>query len=119
MTSSSHHGHGHEPKGEQEEFSESVGEITKAEERAKQILEKAEEKRVEVLSSARKKAAEIAEKAAEEAEKKREELIEAERAGVDAENGQVVSKAKAGASELKKKPFKQLAVRLAQKILPG
>ena len=120
MTGSEHHGHrGETPAGEQEEFSESVGEMAKAEEHAKKILEKAEERRVEIISNARKKAAEIIDKAAEEAEQKRESIIESEKKKIDSENSEIASRAKASAGELKKKPFKQLAARLAQKILPG
>ncbi len=117
MTGREHSEHSGHSEGSAESFSKSVAEIAGAEAEAKRKVEAAGGKVAEIISKARANAAEIAGKAALEAEEKREGIVATEKRKVEVENAVLLEKAKARAAELKRKPFRQLAAKLAKEIL--
>ena len=116
MSSDHTHSHSDSPH---ESFSQSVLEVSKAEEQAKQKVENARKQSAESVAAARQKAAEMLEKAEADGKDAEEAIIGKERAEIESQNAEVLSQAKRNAAEFKKKPFKQLASELAREILPS
>ena len=115
---SSDHAHSHSDS-PQESFSQSVLEVSKAEEQAKARVENARKHASESVAQARQKAAEMLEKAETEGKETEEAIIGKARAEIESQNAEVISQAKRNAAEFKKKPFKQLASELAREFLPS